>query len=159
MSGPEGVLAEQQYEEHEHRELRHGIDALHDVANRAGHLAADDLSFAILGVLRWAERVLEPHARWEDSWLYPEMDQLAGSCWATKMLRYEHHQIRELVARVREDRKRLVGPPTPDELTAIRAHLFGLEALIRAHIEREERFLVPLLARDVEKVEPVALSV
>jgi hypothetical protein len=28
----------------------------------------------------------------------------------------------------------------------MRCHLFGLEAILRAHIEREERFLMPLLA-------------
>lgn len=159
MSGHEGVLAERQFEEHEHRELRHGLDRLHEVAAGAGHLAPDDLSSAILGVLRWAERVLEPHAKWEETWLYPEMDQLAGSCWATKIIRYEHHQIRELIARVHQDHARLVRPPTPDELTAIRTHLFGLEALIRAHVEREERFLVPLLERDVETAEPAPASV
>lgn len=29
-----------------------------------------------------------------------------------------------------------------------RCHLFSLEALLRAHIEREERFLMPLLYED-----------
>jgi hypothetical protein len=27
----------------------------------------------------------------------------------------------------------------------LRGHLFAIEALLRAHIEREERFLIPLL--------------
>ena len=31
------------------------------------------------------------------------------------------------------------------DVASIRCHLFGLEALLRAHIEREERFMLPLL--------------
>ena len=31
------------------------------------------------------------------------------------------------------------------DASSIRCHLFGLEALLRAHVEREERFLLPLL--------------
>jgi hypothetical protein len=40
----------------------------------------------------------------------------------------------------------------------LRGHLFALEALLRAHIEREDRFLVPLLegTADVAPADVVA---
>jgi len=37
----------------------------------------------------------------------------------------------------------------------VRCDLFGLEALLRANLEREETFLLPLLEREAEEWAPV----
>ena len=51
-----------------------------------------------------------------------------------------------MTAHVAEDHAHLLefGHGSSDS-PAIRCHLFGLEALLRAHVEREERFVLPLL--------------
>jgi len=147
-----GAVAEHDFEEREHRELAPGINRIHDVALAVGTLAAPDLCFAMLDVVDWIDGVLVPHATWEETWLYPEFERRAGTPWATRMMIYEHHQIREVARRVVNGRERIRVEPTRAEMVALRADLLALEALLRAHVEREERFLVPLLV-DEARVE------
>jgi hemerythrin-like domain-containing protein len=146
MTGsPQVFSAERAFIDHEHRDLRPGIDRIHDVARAVGTIAAPDLSIVLLDVLDWVDRVVEPHAAWEDSWLYPEFDRLAGTAWATRVMRFEHHQIRRAASLLEVDREALRHEPNHDQACELVGHLMALETLLRAHVEREERFLVPLL--------------
>lgn len=133
------------FAQHEHDELIRGLNRIHDVACRIGAEATPDLSIHVLDVLQWLDQTLEPHLAWEDGWLYPELDARVGTPWATRAARFDHAEIRATIDRIRLDRSNLrerIGLPRHDDL---RCHLFGLEALLRAHIEREERFLLPVL--------------
>jgi hemerythrin-like domain-containing protein len=138
-------LPERAFAEHEHRDLVRGINHLHEVACGIGQSATPELSDHVLVALRWFDESLEPHVAWEESWLYPEIDERCGTPWATRAARFDHQQIRDLVGRVRQDRQALTLGARPDRHDQLRCHLFGLEALLRAHLEREERFLMPLL--------------
>lgn len=129
----------------EHAELAAGIERIHELGGRLGGFAPIDLAHEVLQVLDWFEKVLAPHAVWEDHMLYDRIDERAGTVWATKLMRFEHEQIRRLAASLASDRQQLLIVPTHELLTELRSHLFALEALIRAHIEREEVFLFPLL--------------
>ncbi len=133
------------FAEHEHLDLVRGINRIHDLAWDIGQVATPSLSVAVLDVLRWIEDVLEPHIAWEEGWLYPELDDLAGTPWATRAARFDHQQIREAIAAARSDQQTLSARDQIDRHNRLRCHLFGLEALLRAHIEREERFLIPAL--------------
>jgi hemerythrin-like domain-containing protein len=130
---------------HEHADLRPGLDHIHDLALRAAHLPTTELSSAVHGVLGWTSRVLAPHAAWEDAWLYPSIDRHAPSGWATRTMRFEHHQIRRLVDELRVQRLDLLAHDGVHDHSAVGAALIAVETLVRAHIEREERFLIPLL--------------
>ena len=141
--------ASQAFTEHQHRELRRGIDHVHDVACRIEGWVSPELAIQLRDVLRWLARDLEPHVAWEESWLYPEIDGRTGSPWATRAARFDHQQIREAAGRVRVDEELLLEGGTHELLPELRCHLLGLEALLRAHIEREERYLIPLLTEDV----------
>ena len=143
------AIAERTFAEHEHRELRPGIDRIHEVACAAGAVATPQLSLALLDVIRWVERVLQPHTAWEETALYPEFDRLAGTPWATKLMQFEHQQVRDLTGRLTVDHARLNEPHGIHVVEEVRCHLFGLEAILRAHVEREERFLMPLLDREL----------
>ena len=138
--------AERAFVEHEHRELVPGLNRIHDVACSVGSIPTPDLGREVREVLAWVDGVLRPHAAWEENWLYPELDERAGTPWATRLLQFEHQQIRAMTGRVAEDNAHLLefGHGSSDA-PSIRCHLFGLEALLRAHVEREERFLLPLL--------------
>ena len=153
-AAPQAVWA---FAEHEHRELARGIDRIHDVACQIGGCVSPDLSVRILDVLDWLDRELEPHVSWEESWLYPEIDSRTGTPWATRAARFDHHQIRGMAARLRADQQLLHQDGAPGRLVELRCDLFGLEALLRAHIEREGRYLIPLLAEDASGAPPVAL--
>jgi len=152
------------FTEHEHRDLARGINRIHDVACEVGLRATPELSVHVLGVLGWLGGTLEPHIAWEEAWLYPEIETRTGTPWATRAARFDHRQIREMTAQLRTDHALLSGKEAGDSRAETRCHLFGLEALLRAHLEREERFLLPLLeeerasTRTQEIVTPVGAS-
>jgi hemerythrin-like domain-containing protein len=140
-----GAQAVWAFAEHEHRDLVRGINRIHDVANEIGRRPMPELSVHLLDVLRWVDDSLEPHIAWEEAWLYPSIDARTGTPWATRAARFDHLQLREMAARLRADQHLESVGRSEDRQTETRCHLFGLEALVRAHIEREERFLIPLL--------------
>jgi hemerythrin-like domain-containing protein len=133
------------FEEHEHRGLVRGINLIHEVACQIGSLTSMEVSTHVLGVLAWLEGVLDPHVAWEEAWLFPEIDARTGTPWATRAARFDHQQLRSATGRLRADQTLPRGQATAAQMAEARCQLFGLEALLRAHIEREERFLVPLL--------------
>ncbi len=139
--------ADHAFVEHEHSELAAGLERIHELGGRVGSVAPQDLADGLLHVLDWFDKVLVPHAVWEEHTLYDRIDERAGTAWTTKLMRFEHTQIRRLATDLATDRQRLLATPTHNLLTELRSHVFGLEALIRAHIEREEAFLFPLLVR------------
>lgn len=145
MGSQRTFTAERSFVDHEHRDLRPGIERIHEVARCVGTVAAPDLSIVLLDVLDWVDQIVEPHAAWEDGWLYPEFDRRAGTPWATKLMRFEHHQIRQAASRLEADRETLRHEPDHDQSCDLVGHLIALETLLRAHVEREERFLIPLL--------------
>lgn len=142
INGTQAVWA---FTEHEHRDLVRGINRIHDVACEIGQRPTRELSVHVLDVLRWLDDTLEPHIGWEEAWLYPEIDSRLGTPWATRAARFDHQQLREVAARLRTDQHLLSGVVAGNQGPETRCHLFGLEALLRAHIDREERFLIPLL--------------
>jgi hemerythrin-like domain-containing protein len=142
-----GTQAVWAFAEHEHQDLVRGTNRIHEVAceSRRSSEFADEVP----GVLKWLDRTLEPHVAWEEQWLYPEIDARTGSPWATRAARFDHQQIREVAGWLRADERLLKRDPSGDLHTESRCRLFALEALLRAHIEREERYLIPLLGNDL----------
>lgn len=136
---------ERRFLEQEHREIARGVNRLTDVAELAGSLSAADLGSTMQSLLDWLESSLEPHAAWEEQWLYPRLDERAASPWPTRLLRFEHAQIRRAITTLHDDRDALRREPTHRRLVDLRARLYGLDALIRAHLEREDRFLLPVV--------------
>lgn len=134
--------------ENEHRDLVRGINRIHEVACEVGLRATPDLSLNVLEVLRWFDNCLEPHLAWEEAWLYPEIDRLTGTPWATRAARFDHQQVREVAAGLRVRHRELGQHSSTHPEADIRCQMFGLEALLRAHIQREERFLIPILSED-----------
>ena len=128
---------------HEHRELGRGINRLDDLARDVVHRTQPDVALRLRALLLWLEGTLVPHLHWEERVLYPEVDQRSGTPWATRSERLEHQQLQDLIARVdAEERRRFETGVIGDGLQPL---LFGLEALLRAHMEREERLLIPEL--------------
>jgi hemerythrin-like domain-containing protein len=131
--------------EDEHLDLLRGVNRMHEVGSEIGEHAVPELADHLVGVLRWARSVLEPHMAWEEAILYAEIDRRAGTPWATRTARFDHDQIRVLTARLRNDQHELVRQASPELQADIRFDLSGLEVLLRAHLDREERFLIPIL--------------
>jgi iron-sulfur cluster repair protein YtfE (RIC family) len=134
--------------EHEHLDLVRGINRIHEVASEIGAHAAPELAEHLAGVLRWVQTVLEPHMAWEEAILYSEIDRRAGTRWATRTARFDHHQIRDLITSFRNHQHDLAQHAGTELQAGIRFDLSGLEVLLRAHLEREDRFLLPVLGDD-----------
>lgn len=143
-----GAQAVWAFTEHEHRDVALGINRIHDVACEIGRRPTPELSVDVLNVLRWLDGTLGPHIAWEEAWLYPEIDARIGTPWATRAARFDHQQLRDMAARLRADQHLLSSREAGDQQAETHCHLFSLEALLRAHIDREERFLIPLLDDD-----------
>lgn len=133
------------FAEHEHQDLVRGLERIHEAGCMIGTSPSTEALSAARAALRWFDRVLEPHLHWEDGWLFPRLDTIAGTPWASRGARFDHRQIREMSDHVRADAYTVERHPGSTHLAALRCHLFSLEALLRAHIEREERFLFPVL--------------
>ena len=133
------------YVEREHREMAERIDHLHDIAGLVGTISTGEFRFALGGILDWIEAILEPHSAWEENWLYPHIDVASGTTWVTRLMRYEHQQIRDAASRLRADQHALRHELTHGQVVDLRGRIYALEALIRAHLDREEHVVLPLL--------------
>ena len=133
------------FSQHEHRDLARGLDRLHAVAREIGQGPRSHERDVVDAVSDWALSTLEPHIAWEESWLYPRIDVLTDTQWSTRAARFEHGQIRTLLGRIRHDELMAHHTIDPDATGELRADLYALEALLRAHIEQEEELLLPML--------------
>jgi hypothetical protein len=141
----EGRQMIRSFVDHEHDELAAGMDRLHEVAWELPSLAAPQRTTKLRLVLHWIEEMLRPHMAWEETWLFPRIDDRAETRWATHLVRFDHRQIAQQADRLGVHRAELERGPTGDAVTQVRCDLFGLEALLRANLEREETFMLPLL--------------
>ena len=130
---------------HEHRDLSAGIAYIGETIERSRDFTSAELWARLHHTMGWLEHELKPHLTWENTWLYPELDAIAGTPWATKLPRFEHHQIGAVIAGLEADSARWLGHSTPQTDADVVCHLSAVRALIAAHIEREDRFLLPLL--------------
>ncbi len=129
----------------EHRELAAGLAQIAETVERSTELSSTELWARLHHALGWLERELKPHLAWEDTFLYPLLDAHAGTPWATKLPHFEHRQIEAVIAALETDSAHWLGRSTPRTDAEMVAHLSAIRALIAAHMEREERFLLPLL--------------
>ena len=142
-------VIEAQLVEHEHRRLRAGLGNLRTTIAEAHRLSRSTASDGIVRTLAWLRRDVLPHAAWEEAWLYPHLDQAAGTAWATRALRFEHEQIREVAASLEREFEAVHERWTAELAFELAVALTRIETLVSAHLAQEERFVQPLL--DIEK--------
>lgn len=140
--------------EHEHGELVAGIDHIHDLAEGLAGLPADRMSVAVGKVLRWVDETLKPHMAWEESWLFPQVDDRAHTPWVTRLVRFDHQQITHQANRLSNDQLDLGHGPSRETVMQVSGDLVGLETLLRANLEREDHFLMPLLENEADRWTP-----
>jgi iron-sulfur cluster repair protein YtfE (RIC family) len=139
--------------EHDHEELVAALDGIHKAAEELAGLPADRKANSIAKVLSWVDETLKPHLAWEESWLCPEIDTLAQTTWVTRLVRFDHRQIADQANRVKAHQWLDHGPSREAEAELF-GDLLGLETLLRADLEREEQFLIPLLAAEADRWTP-----
>jgi ABC-type uncharacterized transport system ATPase component len=140
------------FAEHEHQELAVGIDRIHALSKSLSTLPVDQRAAGVRRVLQWIDADLRPHLAWEESWLIPQIDAQTRSHWATRFVRLDHQQIAAQALRLRSHSVR--GASGSQQTVSLIADLSGLETLLRANVEREERLILPLLEPEAERWEP-----
>ena len=141
----EAASAVSAFAEHEHLELRRGVERIHEIACGAEEHLAEGLAHRLLWVMGWLDASLEPHLAWEEAWLYAEVEARTGTKWTTQAARFDHRRIREAAGVARDDWAALVGRRPGRPVAEVRCHLFSLVALLRAHLDREDQLILPLL--------------
>ena len=76
MNATDAFEAIRAFGEHEHRDLAHGLDHIHEVGCLFGSGSRLDDIRAMGEVLHWSTDTLAPHITWEEAWLYPQIDAL-----------------------------------------------------------------------------------
>ena len=130
----------------EHVSLQRGVANLARAAAAVSEWSFPDTSDRLRRLRGFLYGSLLPHAEAEEGVLYPLMDKVLGShgCIVTMVADHEeiHRRIdafAELAAAVGQ------GPPTAAEREALREHLYGLWAIVRLHLDKEDQLLFPLL--------------
>ena len=134
------------FAEHEHQDLARGIDMVHDAACAVGQVPSVATALAMRDIIAWFEFQLRPHLAWEESWLFPRIERITGTPWSTRAARFDHAQLVTSLERLQGDELAVPHGMTHELERAIRCSLFSLEALVRAHVELEERLLLPILS-------------
>jgi hypothetical protein len=133
--------------EQEHRRIREGLAAVQEAVEYAHALSRSDAIDRVCRTLSWVRRDLLPHAAWEEAWLYPALDASAATPWATRALRFEHEQIRNLAAAVESEFTVAEARWSAEQGYRLAIALARLETLVSAHLAQEAWFIAPLLDR------------
>jgi iron-sulfur cluster repair protein YtfE (RIC family) len=141
----EDAAAERRTLHRAHRHIEPLLRQIETVAEMAGNLADPALDHTLQGLLDSLALTLLPHFDWENEILIPAIDAQAGAPAAGHLLRLQHAQIRQALARLAAGRAALRREPTYRQLADLRARLYGLHALLCAHLEQEEDVIRPVL--------------
>jgi iron-sulfur cluster repair protein YtfE (RIC family) len=130
----------------EHRELVPHIDALRTLADRIGDVPLVETRRGLDEAYIFLTRHLIPHAQAEDAALYPVVAQAMGAPEATATMSREHAAVGQLVDELVTLRQEIgSGGLDPSVERSLRRVLYGLYALIRVHLMKEEEIYFPLL--------------
>ena len=138
-------IIERRIVEQEHQRLRTGLANLEEAILSAHRQTQSEAMGAVVRALHWLRRDVLPHAAWEEAWLYSHVDSGAGTPWATRALRFQHEQIREVATALENEFQLAHEHWTGEQSLRLVVALTRLETLLAAHLAQEERMVVPLL--------------
>lgn len=141
------IAPELGYLVHEHRELRHALERLPQVAHGAGGHVRHDLGTQLATIGEWLEHDVLPHLRWEERVFHPEVEWLAGLDPMLVQDRAEHDRGAVLVGRLTALRHAIAHEATPGQGIEARSIVEALHKLLLAHVDREDRLIRSLLAQ------------
>jgi hypothetical protein len=146
--------------ENEHQRVCAGLANLQEAIGRAHAASRVEAIDGAVRTIGWLRRDLLPHAAWEEAWLYPHLDAVATTPWATRALRLEHEQIREVAAALEREFVAAEARWSTEQAYRLVVALTRLDSLISAHLAQEQWLVRPLLDREKEsdhEADPVGL--
>jgi hemerythrin-like domain-containing protein len=130
----------------EHKELMPHIEMLRTVADAIGTMPIDTLRQHVYDVYMFLEHHLIPHAQAEEWALYPMVGTLMGASGATATMSRDHVEIGRLTEELASLKMQISGKSVSEsQEKALRRVLYGLYAIVRLHLAKEEEVYLPLL--------------
>jgi iron-sulfur cluster repair protein YtfE (RIC family) len=130
----------------EHKELTARIELLRTVADSIGSAATETLREGVGQACIFLIHQLIPHAQAEEQVLYPTVGRLLHAVEATDTMSRDHLEVIRLTEELEALRLHLFYAPLKesDEQT-LRRILYGLYAIIKLHLAKEEEIYLPIL--------------
>jgi len=121
-----------------HDEFRAWTDRLRAAARALPHLDAGDRLALVADLVAFLHDRVEPHTRVDEAVLYPTAEARSGSPLAAASMAYDHLAIRSWIAKLAE--------ADMEDVETVQELLYGLDALIRVHLWKEDELFVKPLA-------------
>jgi hemerythrin-like domain-containing protein len=120
-----------------HEEFRAWTDELRATARLLPSLDVTSRFALLADVVAFLQEKVEPHTHVDEQVLYPQAASRGGSPLAAAAMAYDHLAIRSWIAKLAE--------ADEDDVATLQELLYGLDALIRVHLWKEdELFVKPL---------------
>jgi iron-sulfur cluster repair protein YtfE (RIC family) len=128
----------------EHAIMREHLDHMRSVADDAQYAVPITLRHRLDAVLSFLHNDLVSHIQTEEEVVYPAIDRVADADWSSQAMRLDHEAIKEMLGQLDRAIADIRRARWLDEVQRV---LFVLEAVIRLHLDKEERMLVPLVGQ------------
>ena len=130
----------------EHKELIARIELLRTVADSIGSAAIEALREGVGPAYIFLIHQLIPHAQAEEQVLYPTVGRLLYAFEATDTMSRDHLEVIRLTEELEALRLHLFyAPLNESDEQALRRVLYGLYAIIKLHLAKEEEIYLPIL--------------
>ena len=130
----------------EHWEMIARIEVLRTVADSIGSAATESIREGVGQAYAFLIHQLIPHAQAEEQVLYPTVGRLLGALEATETMSRDHLEVIRLTEELEALRLHLYYTPVSESNEqALRRVLYGLYAIIKLHLAKEEEIYLPIL--------------
>lgn len=142
----------------EHRELLPEIERLRATADDLATVPSQSTIGQLDALIGFLRTQLIPHARAEEKVLYPDIARHLGSARATATMNADHEEVVRLVTELSELRDGVHGgSANRAHAIALRRVLYGLYAILKLHLAKEEDLYLPILDAALSSDEAAAL--
>ena len=134
----------------EHEEVREHLRHVNEWTGALSAQAPAAQKKTAQKVVAFFEQHIKPHAEWEERFLYPVVDRLAGggANAFTSTMRYEHRIVGRWIGELRAESDK----PKLDAAKFAR-RTDNLLGLLWAHFEEEEEVLLPFIDKKMSKAQ------
>jgi hypothetical protein len=126
-------MSQAQFRE-QHEVFRAWTDELRAAARIIPELDAAARFALVADLVAFLQEKIEPHTHVDEQVLYPQAAARLGSPLATAAMAYDHLAIRTWIAKLTE--------ADEDDVATLQELLYGLDALIRVHLWKEDELMV-----------------
>jgi iron-sulfur cluster repair protein YtfE (RIC family) len=130
----------------EHKELTSQIELLRTVADSIGSAPLEAMREGVGEAYSFLMQQLIPHAQAEEQIVYPTVGRLLRTLEATDTMSRDHLEVIRLTEELEALRLHLFySPVSKSDQQAMRRVLYGLYAILKLHLAKEEEIYLPLL--------------